>query len=114
MKQNSAKNQRKSRITSNVHGTNERPRLCVFRSNRSIYVQLIDDSNGKTLLGLSEKQLEKQAGSKVAKAKALGTALAAKAIEKNYKQVVFDKGSYRYHGRVKAIADGAREGGLQF
>lgn len=109
-----SKNRRKTRISSSVHGTSEKPRLCVFRSNKTIYVQLVDDINGKTLLALSGKHLEKQSGSKVDKAKALGIALAAKAIEKKLTKVIFDKGSYRYHGRVKAIADGAREGGLQF
>lgn len=110
----SVKLQRKTRISQKLHGTAQNPRLSVFRSNQSVYAQLVDDARGKTILGVSEKHIEKKSGTKIDKAKALGLVLAAKAIEMNIKKVIFDKGSYRYHGRVKAIAEGAREGGLQF
>lgn len=108
------KSQRKIRISSKVRGTEKKPRLSIYRSNESIYAQLIDDEHGKTLIGVSEKHIEQKKGTKIEKAKALGITLAAKAIERNIMQVIFDKGSYEYHGRVKAIADGAREGGLKF
>lgn len=108
------KDQRKIRISSKVHGTEKKPRLSVFRSNGSIYAQLIDDAAGKTIFGISEKHIGKEKGTKTAKAKAIGITLATKALEKKISHVVFDKGSYRYHGRVKAVADGAREGGLIF
>lgn len=110
----SSKQQRKIRVSSHVRGTSERPRLSVFRSNEYIYAQVIDDTLGKTLVGLSEKSLGKVAGNKTERAKTLGMQLAKAAVEKKIKQVVFDKGAYRYHGRVRAVAEGAREGGLQF
>lgn len=92
------------------------PRLSVFRSNKYMYAQLIDDGAGKTLLGVSEKQLEnkKVKTVKTERAKQLGSLLAQKATVLKVKKVVFDRGSYTYKGRVKSIADGAREGGLQF
>ena len=114
MKTNKTKLQRKMRISSNVRGTANKPRLSVFRSNSAIYAQLIDDTEGKTILGVSERYVESEKGTKTEKAKALGMLLAAKAKEKKIKQVIFDKGSYRYHGRVKAMAEGVREGGLVF
>ncbi len=106
---------RKIRTRAKVQGTSERPRLSVFRSNRDIYAQLIDDENGKTLVGLSEKHLTSKAKlKKQDAAKELGLLIANKAKEKKVKKVVFDRGSYAYHGRVKAFAEGAREGGLEF
>lgn len=90
------------------------PRLSVFRSNEYIYAQIIDDTMGKTIVGVSEKALGKTKGNKTEKAKELGVQIAKLAVEKKIKSVVFDKGSYKYHGRVKALAEGAREGGLQF
>lgn len=105
--------QRKLRISRKVRGTHEKPRLSVFRSNDHVYAQIIDDTIGVTLVGISEK-MTKTVGTKVEKAKALGAELAKLATAKKIKQVVFDKGSYRYHGRVKALAEGAREGGLKF
>lgn len=105
---------RKLRIRSHVRGTGIKPRLTVFRSNEYIYAQIIDDTIGKTLVGVSEKALGKTTGTKLEKAKILGAEIAKKAVEKKIKEVVFDKGSYKYHGRIKAVADGAREGGLQF
>lgn len=90
------------------------PRLSVFRSNTKIYAQIIDDSKGTTLVSVHEKELKDAAGTRIVKAENLGVLLAEKATDKKIKQVVFDKGGYRYHGRVKAFADGARKGGLQF
>lgn len=105
---------RRSRVRAKIKGTQERPRLSVFKSNRFIYAQLIDDKIGKVILGVSEKHIEKVSAKKTEKAKALGILLAEKAMEKKIKKVVFDRGSYIYHGRVKALAEGAREGGLEF
>ncbi len=89
-------------------------RLSVFRSNKYIYAQLIDDTAGKTLASVNEKQLSKAAGTAVERARTVGLELAKKATAQKVQKVVFDKGSYAYHGRVKAIAEGAREGGLSF
>ena len=111
---NTKKLQRTMRTRKNVRGTTEKPRLSVFRSNLSLSAQIIDDTMGKTLIGITEKSLEKVKGTKTEKAKALGIALAKEATGKKIKTVVFDKGSYKYHGRVKAFAEGAREGGLVF
>lgn len=90
----------------------ERPRLSVFRSSKHIYAQIIDDAQGRTLAAASSASLK--SGNKTDTAAAVGQALAAAALEKGVKQVVFDRGSYKYHGRVKALADAAREGGLDF
>lgn len=115
MKQASAKSRRERRARGKMQGTEKRPRLTIFRSNNHMYAQIIDDTKHVTLLGLSDKKAvtEKVSG-KMNIAKLLGVALAKKAIEKKITSVVFDKGSYAYHGRIKAIAEGAREGGLQF
>lgn len=113
-KTNIQKQRRAKRIRSTVRGTTEKPRLSVFRSNDHMYAQIIDDTMGKTLVGVSEKVLGKAVGNKTEKAKALGLELAKAAVSKKIKAVVFDKGSYRYHGRVRALAEGAREGGLSF
>jgi large subunit ribosomal protein L18 len=107
------------RIRKKVKGTTERPRLVVFRSARHAYAQIIDDSTGKTLLTVStlSKDLRedvKQAKTPIARYKLIGIAAAKRALEKNIKEVVFDRSGYLYHGRVKALADGAREGGLKF
>lgn len=104
---------RERRIRGKIVGTAERPRLSVFRSNAHMYAQLINDQKQETLLGVSDKLVAKVAG-KANIAKELGVMLAKKALEKKIEKVVFDKGSYAYHGRVKAIAEGAREGGLKF
>lgn len=103
-------------IRKKVVGTNEKPRLSVFRSNSDIYVQLIDDAGSKTLASASsrDKDIAAQKVNKVEKGKLVGAAIARKAGELGLKQVTFDRGGYLYHGRVKAVADGAREGGLQF
>jgi large subunit ribosomal protein L18 len=97
-------------------GTAQKPRLSVFRSNTDIYVQLIDDLNGQTLIAASskDKTIAAQKISKVEKSKLVGEVIAKKAVELGIKNVTFDRGGYLYHGRVKSVADGAREGGLQF
>src|SRR5690606_27406650 len=104
------------RIRKKVAGTAQKPRLSVFRSNSDIYVQLIDDTNGTTLAAASsrDKDILAQKGTKVEKSKLVGAALAAKAKERGISACIFDRGGYLYHGRVKSVADGAREGGLQF
>jgi len=105
---------RKIRTRAKVQGTNDRPRLSVFRSNKSLYAQLIDDISGKTVIGVSQKELGAQKLKKEEAAKELGKLMAKKALTKKIESAVFDRGSYSYHGRVKAFADGAREGGLKF
>lgn len=110
---------RRSRIRKNIFGTAEKPRLSVNRSLNQIYGQVIDDTTGKTLIAASSLTKEiaddlKNAKSKVAKSKVVGEYLGKKAVEAGIKNVVFDRGTYRYHGRVKALADGARESGLKF
>lgn len=106
---------RKTRIRAKAKGSSSKPRLSVFRSNKYVYVQVIDDEKAKTIIGASEKELSgKEKVNKVTKAKELGLLIAKKALSKKISAVVFDRGSYRYHGRVKAIAEGAREGGLKF
>lgn len=104
------------RIRKKIAGTPQKPRLSVFRSNTDIYAQLIDDVNGKTLAAASskDKDVAAQTGNKVEKSKLVGAALARKATELGLADVVFDRSGYLYHGRVKAVADGAREGGLKF
>jgi large subunit ribosomal protein L18 len=106
----------KYRIRKIVNGTPERPRLTVFRSNAEIYVQLIDDQSGKTLMTVSSlgKEISSQKVTKTEQAKLVGKAVAAKAIEAGITSVVFDRNGYLYHGRVKSLADAAREGGLKF
>jgi len=112
---------RQIRVRAKISGSLDRPRLSVFRSGKHIYAQLIDDDKKVTLLALSDKGLkakkiegDKKLTGKVASAFNLGKALAGKAAEKKIKKVIFDRGKYAYHGRVKALADGAREGGLEF
>lgn len=104
------------RIRKNVSGTAQKPRLSVFRSNSDIYAQLIDDTNGTTLASASSRQADIMAitGPKVEKSMNVGKAIAQKAISLGITTCVFDRGGYLYHGRVKAVADGAREGGLKF
>src|SRR5579863_6498653 len=118
-----SKNQKRGsiheRIRKKLQGTAQRPRLNVYRSLNHIYVQVIDDLNGKTLVSASAaegKQAEgkKSTGGNVAAAKSVGKAIAERAKEKGVKKVVFDRGGYIYHGRVKALADAAREAGLEF
>jgi large subunit ribosomal protein L18 len=104
------------RIRKNTAGTSEKPRLSVFRSNNEIYAQIIDDVSGKTLTAASskDKDISAQKVNKTEKSKLVGAAIARKATELGIAKVVFDRSGYLYHGRVKAVADGAREGGLQF
>ena len=106
----------KFRIRKKIAGTAARPRLSVFRSNTDIYVQLIDDDGAKTLASASsrDKDIAAQKGTKSEKSKLVGAAIARKATDLGLKDVIFDRGGYLYHGRVKAVADGAREGGLNF
>ncbi len=109
----------KIKIRKKISGTAERPRLAVFKSLKQIYAQIIDDSNGVTILSASSLSNEisddiKKANSKIEKSKVVGKLLAEKAKNKGIESVVFDRSGYRYHGRVQAIADGAREGGLKF
>ena len=101
------------RIRKKINGTATKPRLAVYRSNKSIYCQLIDDVAGHTLAAASSTEC-KAAGPKVEQAKEVGKLIAEKAKAANISGVVFDRGGYLYHGRVKALADGAREAGLQF
>ncbi len=108
---------RHKRVRKKVFGTAERPRLCIFRSNQNIYAQLIDDVNGVTLASASTLDLELKewrGKAKLIVAKKVGFLIAKRALEKGIKQVVFDRGGYKYHGKVKAFADSAREGGLEF
>ncbi len=108
-----AKLQRKTRIHRKIAEVSDRPRLSVFRSNKYCYAQIVDTS-GKTLFGLSDKAVVKEKVSPIESARQLGLSVAKVALEKKIKLVVFDKGRFAYHGRVKALAEGAREGGLSF
>jgi len=112
---NAQRLRRHKRVRGKVSGTTERPRLNVFRSGNNIYAQVIDDTTGNTLVSASslEKGFEGNGGN-VEAAKKVGQALAQRAKDKGIGAVVFDRGGYLYHGRVKALADGAREGGLEF
>jgi len=103
-----------ARIRRKLTGTTERPRLSVHRSLNHIYAQVVDDQTGETLVSASTLALKAKTGGNVAAAKEIGKAIAERAVEKGVKKVVFDRGGYLYHGRIKALADAAREGGLQF
>ncbi len=103
-----------TRIRRRVAGTETRPRLAVFRSVQHIYAQVIDDVKGHTLVSASSKEKDGKNGGNVAGAQAIGKLVAERAKEKGIKAVVFDRGGYLYHGRVKALADAAREAGLEF
>lgn len=113
-----ARAKRQVRVRKKVRGTMERPRLCVFRSAKHIYVQIIEDVTGRTLVTASTANKDVAEGVKytgnVEAAKAVGQTIAKKALEQNIKQVVFDRNGFLYHGRVKALADAAREAGLSF
>ena len=112
---NKLRQKRHLRVRNHIHGTAERPRLNVFRSLAHIYVQIIDDEKGVTLTAASsiEKGFEGSGGN-IEGAKKVGAAIAKKALDKGITEVVFDRGGYIYHGRVKALAEAAREAGLQF
>ncbi|MFA6028149.1 MAG: 50S ribosomal protein L18 [Patescibacteria group bacterium] len=103
---------RKIRVRAKMHGTALKPRLSVFRSLKNIYCQLIDDENQKTLAEANDKKLTGQ--KKIEKATEVGKMIAKKALDKKIEKVIFDRGAYRYHGRIKALAEGARAGGLKF
>jgi large subunit ribosomal protein L18 len=105
---------RHRRVRGRVHGSAARPRLCVFRSSKGIYAQVIDDDAGVTLAAASTLALDGSTGSKSERAAEVGKLVAQRAREAGIERVVFDRGGYLYHGRVKALADGAREGGLEF
>jgi large subunit ribosomal protein L18 len=109
-----ARKRRHRRVRGKVSGTAQRPRLAVFRSNRGIFAQLVDDDAGRTLASASWLGLKSKPGTKTDQAAEVGAALAAAAVKAGISTCVFDRGGYLYHGRVKALADGAREGGLQF
>ncbi|MFC4620259.1 50S ribosomal protein L18 [Camelliibacillus cellulosilyticus] len=113
---NVVRKKRHQHVRRRVHGTSERPRLNVFRSSKHIYAQLIDDVNGHTLASAStlDKDLGLEKGSDVNAAKKVGEAIAAKGLEKGLTKVVFDRGGYLYHGRIQALAEAAREKGLEF
>lgn len=113
-----ARAKRISRIRKNISGTNEKPRLRVFKSNKHIYAQIIDDVAGKTMAAMStvEKDFDKGGSEKgkIESAKRVGKVIAERALAAGIQKVVFDRGGYLYHGRVKSLSEGAREGGLQF
>ena len=118
-KKSNSRERSKIKIRKKMSGTPEKPRLTIYRSLNQIYAQLIDDSTGTVLIGVSSLSKEvvedlKTAKGKVSKSKFVGSFLAKKALEKSISLCVFDRNGYRYHGRVKAVADGAREGGLKF
>ncbi|WP_217588956.1 50S ribosomal protein L18 [Lentibacillus saliphilus] len=113
---NETRQRRHARVRRTIVGTAQRPRLNVFRSNKHVYAQLIDDDKGITLVSAStvDKELAIEQGSNVEAAKQVGKAVAERAQEKGYKSVVFDRGGYLYHGRIQALAEAAREAGLEF
>jgi large subunit ribosomal protein L18 len=111
-KRNEIRKRIHTRIREKVSGSSERPRLNVYRSLNHIYAQVIDDQTGQTLVSASSIKLK--SGGNVAAAKEIGKAVAEKAVEKGIRKVVFDRGGYLYHGRIKALADAAREAGLEF
>ena len=105
---------RHKKIRMAMHGTKDMPRLLVFRSNQHIYAQLINDENAKILMSVSDKDIKGKKAKKSDLAKEVGKLMAKKAIENKIEKVVFDRGGFIFHGRVKALAEGAREGGLKF
>ncbi|MER2057414.1 50S ribosomal protein L18 [Niallia sp. JL1B1071] len=113
---NQVRRKRHARVRSKLSGTEARPRLNVFRSNKHIYAQLIDDVNGVTIASASslDKELNLESTGNLEAAVKIGELVAKRAVEKGIKSVVFDRGGYLYHGRVKALADAARENGLEF
>jgi len=104
------------RIRKTVSGTSQRPRLAVFRSNKEIYAQIIDDVNGTTITAAStrDKEIDASKSNKIDAAKLVGKAIAEKALKAGVESITFDRGGYLYHGRIKSLAEGAREGGLKF
>ncbi len=110
----SRRNRIKEGIRKKIQGTSERPRLSVYRSNKAIYAQLIDDSTGRTIVSASSLKEITEKGNKVDQSHSLGKIIAEKALANGVQTVVFDRSGYLYHGRVKSLAEGAREGGLIF
>jgi large subunit ribosomal protein L18 len=110
------RNKIKLKIRKRVKGTTQEPRLTVYRSNSEIYAQLIDDKGGKTIMavGSNDKSVQSQKASKIEKAKIVGKLIAEKAMASGITNVVFDRNGFLYHGRIKSLAEGAREGGLKF
>lgn len=111
---NVARIRRHKRVRNNISGTSDTPRLCLYRSNKHVHAQIIDDTKGTTLVSSSSITLKLENGSNIEAAKQVGLDIAKKALEKNITKVVFDRSGYIYHGRVKALAEGAREAGLKF
>lgn len=113
---NSVRKKRHARIRGKISGTPERPRLAVYRSNKHVYAQLIDDTKGVTLASAStlDKDLNLESTSNLEAAQKVGELIAKRAVENGYKSVVFDRSGYLYHGRIQALADAARENGLEF
>ncbi len=116
-----ARYRRHKRVRAKIVGTAERPRLCVFRSNKHIYANLINDEKGQTLLTASDKEIkkikseeDKKMSGKIAISYKVGELIAQKALKNKIGKIIFDRGGYKYHGRVKALADGTRKGGLKF
>jgi large subunit ribosomal protein L18 len=105
---------RRRRVRAKIYGTAERPRISVFRSNRGVFAQLVDDDAGRTLAAVSWTEPELRSLKRLEQAQRAGGTLAERAKAAGIEQAVFDRGGYRYHGRVKALAEGAREGGLNF
>ncbi len=105
---------RHKRVRTKISGTPECPRLCVFRSNKNIHTQIIDDVNGTTLVACSSVDMKLENGGNIEAAKQVGAEIAKRALAKKIKKVVFDRGGYIYHGRVQAVAEAAREAGLEF
>jgi len=123
LKKQEKRHRKHKRVRAKIFGTAKRPRFCAFRSANHIYAQLINDENGKTLFSVSDLNLpskktseknKKDLKGKMLRAYEIGRLIAKKATENKIKEVVFDRGGYKYHGRVKALAEGAREGGLKF
>lgn len=115
-KRHSAKQRRKQRVRAKISGTAERPRLSVFRSNRNVFAQAIDDRKRSTIVSVSSgdvRSKDQKAGKKSDEAREVGKELAKRLIKKHIQSVVFDRGAYLYHGRVKALAEGLREGGIK-
>lgn len=113
-KKQQRRKRRHKKVRSKIFGTTDCPRFCVFRSLQYTYGQLIDDEAGKTIITASDRELKTKKIKPIAAAFEVGKLIAKKALEKKIEKVVFDRGGYAYHGRVKAVAEGAREGGLKF
>ena len=114
LKKQEKRDRRHKRIKAKTFKITDKPRLCVFRSGKHIYAQLIDDRTAKTIVAASDLEFKKKSGKKIDKAKETGKLIAKRAKDLKVEKIVFDRGGYKYHGRVRAVAEGAREGGLKF